>query len=79
MKNVGELCERYYSAYKSDYDTDGELNETEREKCDHKQFELVGKTDKESKLNGKTKNLKCCCKKRFSGCFNYELSVLVNQ
>ena len=56
MKNVDELCERYYSAYKSDYDTDGELNETEREKFDHKQFELVGKTDKESKLNRETKN-----------------------
>ena len=62
MKNVGELCERYYSAYKSDYDTDGELNETERENCDHKQFELVGKTDKESKLNGKTKNLNAAVK-----------------
>ena len=30
IKNVDELYEKYYNAYKSDYDTDDELNETTR-------------------------------------------------
>ena len=38
MKNVDELCEKYFNAYKSDYDTDDELNKDEKEKFDHKQL-----------------------------------------
>ena len=49
MKNVDGL-------YESNYDTDGELNEAKKKKFDHKQLELVDKTDKESKLDEETKN-----------------------
>ena len=42
---------------KSNYDTDGELNEEKKKKFDHKRFELVDKTDKESKLDEETKNV----------------------
>ena len=31
MKNVEELYEQYYNAWKSGYDTDGELNEAKRQ------------------------------------------------
>ena len=31
MKNVEELYEKYYNAYKSDYDTDDELKKGEKE------------------------------------------------
>ena len=30
MKKVDELHKKYYSAYKSDYDTDDELNEAKK-------------------------------------------------
>ena len=40
MKNVGELYENYYNAYKSDFDTDDELTEGKKKKFNHKQFEL---------------------------------------
>ena len=30
MKNVDELYKKYYNAYKSDYDTDDELNEAKK-------------------------------------------------
>ena len=40
MKNVGELYEKYYNAYKSDFDTDDELTEGKKKKFNHKQFEL---------------------------------------
>ena len=33
-----ELYERYYNAYKSDYDTNDELNEAEKKMFDCKQF-----------------------------------------
>ena len=36
MKNVDELYEKYYNAYKSDYDTDDELNEAKNKKFDCK-------------------------------------------
>ena len=70
---------------KSNYDTDGELNEEKKKKFDHKQFELVDKTDKESKLDEETKNVlkeiekreKGVDKKRFIRYFNYEPSALV--
>ena len=35
MKNVDELYEKYYNAYKNDYDAD-ELNETKKKKIDCK-------------------------------------------
>ena len=70
---------------KSNYDTDGELNEEKKKKFDHKQFELVDKTDKESKLDEETKNVlkeiekreKGVDKKGFIRYFNYEPSALV--
>ena len=30
MRNVNELYEKYYNAYKSHYDTDDELNEAKK-------------------------------------------------
>ena len=30
MKNVDELCKKYYNAYESDYGTDDKLNEALR-------------------------------------------------
>ena len=46
MKNLNELYEKYYNAYKSDYEIDGELNEAKKKKFDHNQFKLVDKTNK---------------------------------
>ena len=51
MKNVDELYKKYYDAYKSNYETDDELNEAKKKKFDYKQFGLVNKTDKEPKLD----------------------------
>ena len=70
---------------KSNYDTDGELNEAKKKKFDQKQFELVDKTDKESKLDEETKNFlkeiekreKGVDKKGFIRYFIYESSALV--
>ena len=58
MKNGGELQRKYYNAYKSDYDTDHELNEAKKKKFDYKQFKLVDKTDEELKMDEETKDLK---------------------
>ena len=55
MKNVDELYEKYYNAYKNDYDAD-ELSETKKKKIDCKQFRLFDKTDKGSKLDRETNN-----------------------
>ena len=55
MKNVDELYEKYYNAYKSDFGNDDELSEAKKKKCDYKQFELFDKTDKKLKLDGETK------------------------
>ena len=49
MKNVKKLYKKYYDACKIDYDADDELNETKRKKFDYKKFELVDKTDEETK------------------------------
>ena len=54
MKNVDELYEKYYNAYKNDFDND-ELIETKKKKIDYKQFELCDKTDKKLTLDGETK------------------------
>ena len=55
MKDVDELCKRYYNAYKNDYDSDNELKMVKRKKFDYKQFELFGKTDKKLILDGEKK------------------------
>ena len=55
MKNVDKLYKKYYNAYKNDHDAD-ELSEAKKKKFGYRQFELFGKTDKELKLDGETKN-----------------------
>ena len=55
MKNVDELYEKYYNAYKNDFDNDDELSEAKKKKFDYKQFELFNKTDKKLTLDGETK------------------------
>ena len=56
MKDGDELYKKYYDVYKSDHDTDDELNEVKKKKMDYKQFELFDKTDKKLKLDEETKN-----------------------
>ena len=48
MNNIDDLYEKYYNAYKNDYDAD-DLSEAKKKKCDYKQFELFDKIDKETK------------------------------
>ena len=87
MKNVDELYKKYYDAYKSDYETDVELNEAKKKKFDYKQFGLVDKTDKETKLDEETKKIfkqiekgeKGVDKKGFMKYFNYQSTVTVNK
>ena len=87
MKNVDELYETYYNAYKNDYDHDDELNEAKKKKIDCKQFELFDETDKKLKLDGETKNFikeienkeKGIDKKGFIKYFSYEPAALVNK
>ena len=55
MKNVDELYEKFYNAYKNDYDNDDELSEAKKKKFDYKQFELFDKTDKKLTLDEETK------------------------
>ena len=54
MKNVDELFEKYYNAYKNDYDAD-QLYEAKKKKFNCKQLELFDITDKKSTLDEKTK------------------------
>ena len=56
MKNVDQLYEKYYSAYKNDCDSDDGLNEAKKKTFGYKQFELFDKTNKKPKLDGETKN-----------------------
>ena len=87
MKNVDELYLKYYNAYKSYYDTDGELNEAKKKHVNHKQFEFLDKTDKESKLDEKTKQIikeikereEGVDKKGFSKYFGCEPSAIVSK
>ena len=58
MRNVDELYKNYYNAYKSDFDTNDELTEDKKEKFNYKQFEIDNMISKESKLDGKMKELK---------------------
>ena len=53
-KNVDELYEKYYNAWKNDYDND-ELNEGKKKKFGYRKFKLFNKTDKKSKLDGETR------------------------
>ena len=86
MKNVDELYEKYYNAYKNDYDAD-ELSEAKKKKIDYKQFELFDKTDKKLTLDEETKKIikktknwgKNFDKKRFTKCFSYELTTLITK
>ena len=55
MKNVDELYEKYYNAHKNDYGKDDGLDEGKKKKFDYRQFQLFGKTDKKSRLDGETK------------------------
>ena len=50
MKNLEEVYEKYYDAYKKNYDTDDELNAAKKKKFEYKQFEFVDK-DKEQIKN----------------------------
>ena len=55
MKDVDELCKKYYNAYKNDYDSDNQLKMVKMKKFDYKQFDLFGKTDKKLTLDGEKK------------------------
>ena len=70
MKNVARLYGKCYSAYKSNYDTHGELNEAKKKKFGRKQFEFL--IFEEIKKRGKGVD-----KKGFIRYFNYEPSALV--
>ena len=58
IKNVDKLYEKYYNAYKSDYDTAAELNEAKKKKFDYKQFISGNRADEELKLDEEIKDLK---------------------
>ena len=49
MKNVDEIYETYYNAYKNGYDND-ELNQAKKREFDYRQFKLGDKKDEEPKL-----------------------------
>ena len=80
MENDDELYAKYYSAYKSGYDTDYELNESKKKKFDHNQFKLIDKTDKELKLDEETKDLKLTALPKFLSSKNdfNEATKLIN-
>ena len=85
MKNVDKLYEKYYNAYKNDFDTD-ELSETKKKKIGYRQFELFDKTDKKLTLDGDIKKNfkeienqgKIVDEKKFKENFSYEPTALVN-
>ena len=85
MRNVDELYEKYYNAYKNNYDAD-ELSKAKKKKFDYKQFKLFDKTDKDLKLDGETRNFikeienkeKGVDKNGFTKYFSYEPVALVN-
>ena len=87
MKNVDELYEKYYNAYKNDYDADVLKRKAKNKKIDHKQFELFDKTDKMLTLDEETKKFfkeienreKIVDKKKFREYFSYKPTVLVNK
>ena len=85
MKTVDELYEKYYNAYKNDYDN-YELSQAKKKKFSYKQFELFDKTDEKLTLDEETKTFfkeiknqeKIVHKKKFKEYFSYEPTVLVN-
>ena len=85
MKNVDELYEKYYNAYKNDYDN-YELSQAKKKKFSYKQFELFDKTDEKLTLDEETKTFfkeiknqeKIVHKKKFKEYFSYEPTALVN-
>ena len=87
MKNVDELYEKYYDAYKSDYDSNDGLNETKKKEFECKDFRLFDKTDKELKIHGEAKKFikeienreKGVDKKGFMKYFNCKPTELVNK
>ena len=54
LKNVDELYEKYYNAYKNGCEND-ELSEAKKKKNGYKHFELFDKTDKKLTLDEETK------------------------
>ena len=50
MKNVEELYERYYHAYKDDYDTNNELNKAKKKEFNYTKFKLRKKADSIAKM-----------------------------
>ena len=70
-----------------DYDNGDELNWAENKRFDYKQFEIVDKADKETKIDGETKIFIKEIKERekgvdnreFSGYFNYDPSALASK
>ena len=85
MKNVDELYEKYYNAYKNGCEND-ELSEAKKKKNGYKHFELFDKTDKKLTLDEETKKSfkeienqeKIVAKKKFKEYFSYEPTALVN-
>ena len=73
IKNVEEVYRKYYDAYKEKDDNGGELNGAENKKFDYKQFKIVDKTDKESKLDGETKYFTQEIKERRKGVHKRDL------
>ena len=54
MKNVDQLYEKFYNAYKNDYDNDELSQEAKKKTFDYKQFEFIDETDKKSKIDEET-------------------------
>ena len=77
MKNVHELYEKYYNAYKIDYHAD-ELSEAKKKKIDYRQKLTL---DEETKKKFKEiKNSETIVdKKKFREHFSYELTALINE
>ena len=55
MKNVDELYEKYYNAYKNHFENDDGLDESKNKKFNYKQFEFFDKRDKKLTLDEETK------------------------
>ena len=74
------FTKKCYNNYKSDYDTDDELNEAKKKNFDHNRFKLVDKTDKELKLDEVTKDLKLTALPKWSSSKNdfNETTKLIN-
>ena len=79
MKNVHELYEKYYNAYKIDYDAD-ELSEAKKKKTDYRQKVNTRWRNKKKKKIKEIKNSeKIVDKKKFREHFTYEPTALINE